>query len=58
MSFIDPVELGRSTIGNLKNNTWDVYPFMKIYEDDAKALVAYVKSLEEKVKEYEKREEN
>ena len=56
MSFIDPVELGRSTIGNLKNNTWDVYPFMKIYEDDAKALVAYVDSLKDRIKELEAKE--
>ncbi len=51
MSFINSIELGRSTVGNLKNNTWDVHPFMKIYEEEGKALVAYVNSLEEKLKE-------
>ena len=53
MSFLEPIELGRSTVGNLRNNTWDVYPFMKIYKEDAEAIVAYVESLKNRIKELE-----
>lgn len=58
MSFIPDMDLGRSTVNNIKNLTWEVHPYYKVYEDEGKALVAYVKSLEDKVKEYEKREDN
>ena len=56
MSFIDNLELGRSVVGNVKNNTWDVHPYVKIYEDDGKALVEYVHSLENRIKELEEGE--
>lgn len=47
MSFIPDLDLGRSVVGNIRNNTWDVHTFVKIFEDDGKALVSYVHSLEE-----------
>lgn len=50
MSFIDPIELGRSTANNIKNLTWSVHDCYKLYEDDGKALVAYIKSLEAEIK--------
>lgn len=56
MSFINNLELGRSVVGNVKNNTWDVHPYVKIYEDDGKALVEYVKNLENRIKELEEGE--
>ena len=56
MSFVNSLELGRSVVGNVKNNTWDVHPFVKIYEDDGKALVDYVKSLENRIKKLEEGE--
>jgi hypothetical protein len=55
MSFIPNLELGRSVVGNIKNNTWSVHNFIKIYEDDGRALVEYVKSLENRVKELEEK---
>ena len=58
MSFVNSLELGRSVVGNVKNNTWDVHPFVKIYEDDGKALVEYVHSLESRIKELEEGESN
>ena len=58
MSFVDAVELGRSAVGNIKNHTWSVYPFCKIYEDEGKAIVAYVESLKNRIKELEEKENN
>lgn len=53
MSFVPTLELGKSTVGNIKNNTWDVHTFIKLYKEEGEALVAYVQHLEEKVKELE-----
>ena len=51
MSFVNPLELGRSTVSNIKNMSWDVHPCYKVYQDEGKALVAYVQSLTEENKE-------
>lgn len=51
MSFVNPLELGRSAVSNIKNMSWDVHPCYNVYEDEGKALVAYVQSLTEENKE-------
>lgn len=52
------VEFGRSVVSNIRNNTWSVHTYVKLYEEDGKALTEYVNSLiaeNNKVKEdYEK----
>ena len=51
MSFVNPLELGRSAVSNIKNMSWDVHPCYKVYQDEGKALVKYVQSLTEEIKE-------
>lgn len=55
MGVVTNLEIGRSVVGNIKNNTWSVHNFIKIYEDDGRALVEYVKSLENRIKELEEK---
>ena len=51
MSFINPLELGRSAVSNIKNMSWDVDPCYNVYQDEGKALVEYVQSLADENKE-------
>lgn len=57
MSFVNELELGRSAIGNIKNHTWSVYSCYKVYEDEGKAIVAYVESLKDRIKELGNKED-
>ena len=53
MNFLTELERARSCKGNIKNWSWDVEPCYKLYEEEGRAIVAYINQLENRIKELE-----